>query len=737
MTAQPTSMKTSPPLPLAQRWQQVLAALGRELACPLPDLVAEDYLQQDEEGGNAQQAEAARPNVCLNEIALRSLLAERGLVVTAASLPPCDAGDQQEGVWLAVDQQGAPWLLVGFDAQQGQVSTETPGAAASPTLDRSAIARLWEVQVADPADRRADDLHPQAKRHWLWDLLGGQRRWYRDLILASALVNILGLVVPLFTMNVYDRVVPNQAVETLWVLVSVVLIVLLFDWLLRGARARITDYAGRQIDVTVSQRLFEKLLGMELRHRPQSAAVFARQVQEFDAVRDFLTSATLVTLVDLPFALLFIGLIAWLAGPLFLVPLGAMVLLTAYAWVLRKRVALAIENGARYSSQRQAMLVETLQNLPDIKQTGLQASHKRRWRNLVSALADNSIDSRDAMNALSHAISSMQGLVTVLLIVFGVYSIAAGNLSMGGLIAVVMLSGRMGATVNQVSMLMLRAQHMKTALSALDTIMALPQERQLSTEFGAQQFDGHIRLQGVTFHWPEASTPALKQVDLQLRPGEKVAICGPSGSGKSTLLALLAGQMEPDSGRVLFAGVERSLWPMPRLRESFAFCGQHPGLFWGTLLENIVAGQSRMDEKRLLQALRNSGVESFLPRLENGMQYPVGEFGQHLSGGQRQAVALARTLLKPASVYLLDEPTSAMDQTLEQQVVNGLSRLPEDATLVIASHKPALLSICDRVIVLEDGEIRADGVPRQAASADSGRATRVTLRKPTPGKGDA
>ena len=486
--------------------------------------------------------------------------------------------------------------------------------------------------------------------------------------------------------------------------------------------------------MSVSQRLFEKLLGMEMRHRPQSAAVFARQVQEFDAVRDFLTSATLVTLIDLPFALLFIGLIAWLAGPLFLVPLLAMVLLTAYAWVLRKRVAIAIENGARYSSQRQAMLVETLQNLPDIKQTGLQSSHKRRWRNLVAALADNNIDSRDAMNALSHAITSAQGLVTVLLIVFGVYSIAAGDLSMGGLIAVVMLSGRMGATVNQVSMLMLRAQHMKTALTALDTIMALPQERQLSTEFGAQQFDGNIRLQGVTFHWPEAATPALKNIDLQIRPGERVAVCGPSGSGKSTLLALLAGQMEADQGRVLFSGVERSLWPMPRLRESITCCGQHPGLFWGTLLENIVAGQTQLDEKRLLTALRNSGVESFLPRLENGMQYPVGEFGQHLSGGQRQAVALARTLLKPASVYLLDEPTSAMDQTLEQQVVNGLSRLPADATLVIASHKPALLSLCDRVIVLEEGQVRADGAPRKSGQENARRAGKVTLRN---SKGDA
>lgn len=723
MTAKPKDIPGVAPSPLAP-WQQAIAALARELACPLPDLPCEDFVSVRAETGETS----------LNAPALAALLAERGVQLTETDAPRCEKAATHSGIFLVVDNAGQPHVLVGFTAETGLLPPQGDEAQ-SATLPREQIAQLWNVQVLDPADRRAEELHAGKGRHWLWGLLTGQRRWYRDLLLASVLVNVLGLVVPLFTMNVYDRVVPNQAIETLWVLVSVVLIVLLFDWLLRGARARITDYAGREIDITVSQRLFEKLLGMELRNRPQSAAVFAKQVQEFDSVRDFLTSATMVALVDLPFSILFIALIAWLGGPLFLVPLGAMLLLTAYAWVLRKRVAIAIENGARFSSQRQAMLMETLQNLPDIKQTNMQASHKRRWRNLVASLADNSIDSREAINALSHAISSTQGLVTVLLIVFGVYRIAAGDLSMGGLIAVVMLSGRMGGTVNQVSMLLLRGQHMKTALSALDTIMALPQERQLATEFGAQRFDGNMRLQNVTFHWPEAQSPALRDVDLQIRPGERVALCGASGSGKSTLLSLLAGQMEPDSGRVLFSGVERNLWPMPRLRESIACCGQTPGLFWGSLLENIVAGQSQLDEKTLLRVLRDSGVESFLDRIENGLQCQVGEFGQHLSGGQRQAVALARTLLKPARVYLLDEPSSAMDQTLEQQVVKGLARLPADATVVIASHRPALLGLCDRVIMLDQGRIQADGAAR-AGKASAARASRITLRKGNESRGD-
>lgn len=718
-----------------EAWQLAVERIAEVMAQPLLDIHGEDFFH---EGG-------------LNARALTGMMAERGIVMEAIPLPLPPLSDlDHAGVFLANSEEYGPLVINGFasgeavllgdetDEKNRENGVFEEQAAPRGRVPLASLDGLWSMTVADPGDARSEELHRSPRRHWLLTLLGNQRRWYRDLLVASVLINLLGLVVPLFTMNVYDRVVPNQAIETLWVLVSVVLIVLLFDWLLKGARARITDYAGREIDITVSQRLFEKILGMELRNRPQSSAVFAKQVQEFDAVRDFLTSATLVTLVDLPFSLVFIALIAWLGGSLFLIPVMAMLVLTLYAWVLRKRVAAAIENGARYSSQRQAMLMETLQNLPDIKQGNLQSHNKRKWRSLVASLADNAIDSRDAINALSHAIGSIQGLVTVLLIVFGVYRIAAGDLSMGGLIALVMLSGRMSATVNQVSMLLLRGQHMKTALSALDTIMALPQERQLSGQFGAQNFDGNIRLQDVTFGWPETSDPALKSINLTMRPGERIALCGPSGSGKSTLLALLAGQMEPDAGRLLFSNVERGLWPMTRLRDEIAWCGQAPGLFWGTLLENIITGQSQVTEKKLLAALQNSGVDSMLSTIENGLQCQVGEGGSHLSGGQRQAVAVARTLLKSSRVYLFDEPTSAMDQAMEQRVLRGLAQLPNDALVVIATHRPALLASCDRVLVMDKGVIKADGPAKKKTHHETRKATRVTLAKGgNQGRGDA
>ena len=716
-------------------WDAALRCLASELAITLVDFSVGDCF--DENGH-------------LDAPALLSSMNEHGVELIESSAKALH-GELPTSLCLAHTITGRVVVITGFSENQAilampsvdllDVDEADRHCTAENVLPLSAIKTLWVARVLDPSDQRAKELHAVGQHHWLWQALRGQRAWYRDLIVASVLVNILALVIPLFTMNVYDRVVPNQATETLWVLVSVVLIVLLFDWLLRGARARITDHAGRHIDVTVSARLYEKLLGMELRHRPQSAAVFTKQVQEFDAVRDFLTSATLVALVDLPFSLLFITLILWLGGAMFIVPLLAMVLLGGYAWMLRGRVAQAIESGARFSSQRQAMLLETLQNLPEVKQSGLLSLNRKRWRNLVEALADNAIDSRDAVNALSHAIAVTQNLVTVFLIIFGVYRIAAGDLSMGGLIAVVMLSGRMAGTVNQVAMLLLRGQQMKTALSALDSIMALPQENQNAAHFGAQRFDGNVRLEKATFHWPGTQSAALKDIELTIRPGERIGLCGASGSGKSTLLALLAAQVSPDAGRILFSGVERDLWPQKKLREDIAWCGQSPGLFWGSVLDNITAGRDTLDEKRLLQVLRDAGVDRFLAALENGLQSPVGESGRALSGGQRQAVALARTLLTNANLYLLDEPTSAMDQHMEQQVFAGLARLPKEATLIIATHRPALLALCDRIVVLESGQIKADGkasgMARSAGNADAQsankntarRATKVTLRK--------
>ncbi|WP_370980305.1 type I secretion system permease/ATPase [Agaribacterium sp. ZY112] len=558
-------------------------------------------------------------------------------------------------------------------------------------------------------DARSRDLVKNTKRHWLWHAIQQVKPWYRDLLLASLCVNLLALIIPLFTMNVYDRVVPNQAVHTLWVLASGAAIALVFDWLLKQARTKVTDMAGRRIDVNVSSELFSKALGMRLEQRPKSAAAFSKQIQEFDSVRDFLTSATLATLVDLPFTLLFLIVIAWLGGPMVLVPLVIMTGIIIASLLLRGKLQKSIEEASRLSVQRQSQLLEQLQLLPETKQLNVEGLALKRWQQCVAALSDWNISARQQSQTLSHSILSSQQFVTIGLIIVGVYRIGEGLLSMGGLIAIVMLSGRAASSVNQLAMLLLKYQQTRTALDSVNQVMDLEQEAQPTQAMEVRQFEGSIQLEQVDFVYPDCERTALERISFHLARGERVALMGAAGAGKSTLLSLLAYQYRPSRGQLLFDGVDCRQWPVAELREHTAWVAQQPALIYGSLIENICLGQNSVNQDELRKAIVESGVSLFLDQLEKGLDTNVGEFGRALSGGQRQAVVLARALLRQSSLMLLDEPTSAMDQRAEALVIQNLKKLPRSTGMVIASHKPQLLSMCDRAIILDQGRIIADG----------------------------
>ncbi|TYK66726.1 type I secretion system permease/ATPase [Colwellia echini] len=551
--------------------------------------------------------------------------------------------------------------------------------------------------------------------HWLKPILNEVKPYYGALLLGSFAVNLLALVIPLFTMNVYDRVVPNAAIDTLWALSIGAMLAIIFDFFLKQARTQLADVAGRKIDVLVSSNLFSKVIGMKLENRPQSSGAYAKQVQEFDSVREFLTSATLVSAIDLPFTLLFLILITWLGGLMVLIPIATMTIILLTGLILKNKLNSCVEESSKLSTQKQAYLIEYINQLVEIKQCNAEGKSQRIWEQTVGQLSDWQNESRTIASSLTHTVMSMQQVTTIGLIIAGVYQIQAGNISMGALIAMVMISGRASSAISQISSLILKYKQTSDAMESVKTIMALPQELNDNVLGDELSITGNIRVNQVSFHYPEQKLAVLNDINLTIKSGEKIGLYGNAGSGKSSLLALISGQYQPTQGQIFFDDIDVKQWPIASIRSHSAWVAQNPSLFYGSVLENIVQGCEQLNPTLLAQVIKQSGIAHFTDRLEAGLESQVGEFGRCLSGGQRQSVLIARALLKKSTVMYLDEPTSAMDNTTEQQIITTLKSI-EQTTMIIASHKPAVLSLCDRVLVMEKGKIIAIKTPEELFS---------------------
>ncbi|MGV2986015.1 type I secretion system permease/ATPase [Vibrio sp. E150_011] len=656
------------------------------------------------------------------------------LADTRSPLDQVDKSSEQTGNQRQVYQ---PYILLSRDGQH-YTMLDPAEAFQKKVIDSQTLKPLihttaWQISAKPVADKRTDHLTQASPSGWLWAVLKEVKPWYRDLFVASFVVNLLAMMVPLFTMNVYDRVVPNQAFNTLWVLVAGISIVIVFDWILREARSSVTDMAGRYIENKLSASLFAKVIGMKLENRPESIGSFSRQVQDFDSVKDFFTSVSLVTLVDLPFTIFFLVLIGWLGGALMLVPMTVMAALLLLSIFMKSRVEQTFEETSKLSSQRQAQLYDALTSLTDIKQNNSQGVIQKRWELTISALSEWQCKSRFYTNIVSHSIQSSQQIVTICLIVVGVYQIAQGALTMGGLIAVVMLSGRAANSINQLSVLMLRYQQTKAAMEGLNTIMATPQEECDHQVMDRGRFEGRIKLSNICFSYPDMQSETLSGIDLNIEKGQRVGIVGAAGAGKSTLLSIIAKQLEPSSGQVYYEGIDSNLWPHAAIRECSGWVGQTPVLIYGTIYENIVLGGHVIDEQRLKYAIVMSGLNDYMGRLANGLETQVGEAGRFLSGGQRQAVVIARALYRQPALLIMDEPTSSLDRQAESRFHQALQRMPRDMTVVVSSHKQSFLNLCDTVVVLDKGKVVTTGTPQEVfANKSSSRVKTISVVKGAP-----
>lgn len=615
-------------------------------------------------------------------------------------------------------------ILTGFDSVHGRASVIQPesgtGEAEIP-LQQLAQAYTGYAIFTRPHhlfDQRAPALLKIHSRHWFWGTLFHSWRIYRDVLVASLLINLFALATPLFIMNVYDRVVPNNAVETLWVLAIGVLLIYCFDLLMRMLRGYFIDVAGKKSDILLSSAIFERIMGIRMEARPPSVGAFANNLREFETIREFITSATISGLVDLPFIVIFLLVIGYLSGPLVVVAAICIPLVILYALIIQGPLRKSVESTFRASAQKAAMLVESLTGVETVRHLGAESALQRKWEQLTGHIAQWGLKSRLISSSAVNVALFFQQFAQVAVVVWGVHLIAEGNLSMGGLIAAVILTGRAMAPVSQVANLSVRYLQARTALESLNQVMSLPVERERQRTFVRREdLDGDLEFSHVSFSYPGEEVEVLSDVSFRIGQGERVAVIGRVGSGKSTLEKLAQGLYSPSSGVVRLGGTDIRQIDPADLRAGVGYVPQDLFLFYGSVRENILLGSPYSDPADLLKAAEVAGVNEFVAHHPLGFDMQVGERGEHLSGGQRQSVALARALLNDPRFLLLDEPSNSMDNATEELLKRRLAASLEGKTVLLVTHRASLLDLVDRLIVLESGRVVADGPKQEVLEA--------------------
>jgi ATP-binding cassette subfamily C protein LapB len=554
---------------------------------------------------------------------------------------------------------------------------------------------------------------PAASRqsgHWFWGTLAKSKDIFASVLLSSTLINLFILATPMFTMNVYDKVVPNDAIATLWVLAIGIVIVYLFDTLLRFVRSYLLEIAGKKSDIIISSLLFSQVLNLKMTQWPASIGGFASQLREFESIRNFFTASTIATLVDLPFAIIFLLVIYYIGGPMIAVPLIVIGLLLLYSFILIKPLKNSIEATYEATASKNAHLIETLHNIKTVKALGAANYSQWVWEESSGTIANRSMRARMLSSSIAVVTNLLVQLNTIALIIFGMYRISDLELSLGGLIAVVMLSSRAVGPMGQIAGLITSFEQTKTAFQSLDELMQKPVERPEGKAYVHRPgFKGSIQFRDLDFSYPEVPKKALSGINIKINAGEHVGIIGKVGSGKTTLIKLIMGLYQGGSGSIFIDDIDISQLDPAELRRNIGYLSQDIELLRGSIRENIAYKDLHVNDDKLLRAAEICGVDSFVKQLPLGFDTQVGESGGLLSGGQRQAIALGRAVLLDEPVLILDEPTNSFDNTTESIVKQNLYEYSRDRTLVLVTHKAPMLDLVERLIVMDQGRIIMDG----------------------------
>ncbi len=570
------------------------------------------------------------------------------------------------------------------------------------------------VKKAHHFEKRTDAHRLEKPKSWFWDTIFRYKRQLYHVAIATFLINLFALASPLFVMNVYDRVVPNNAMYTLWALAIGISLVYFFDFLFKTIRSHLIDNRGKKTDVILASLIMQQLLSLRLSCKPKSVGGFANQINSYEFLRDFFTSATLVGLIDLPFVFLFLWFVSFIGGELVLIPIFAIPITIIISLLLEIPIRKATEKSYFGSVQKNALLIESLISLEAIKSLNAEGQMQRKWENCVSIVTEANNESKFFSSIAVNVTNYIIQMVTVITVIYGVFLISEGKLTMGGLIACNLLNGRTLAPLAQIASIITKFQQSKLGLSGLNRIMALPTEREHASSFlHRPQINGDIKIIDANFVYPDQTQAALEHINLHIKPKEKVAIIGKIGSGKSTLHKLILGLYFANTGSIRIDDTEISQIDPVDLRRHFGYVGQDTTLFYGTVRANMTAATPWASDEEILQAAEISGVSEFVHRHPKGYDMDTGERGEFLSSGQRQAIAIARAIVHDPKILLLDEPTSSMDNTTEHIFLDKFQRYCQDKTLILITHKQSLLKLVDRIIIMDNGKIVIDG-PKQA-----------------------